>query len=193
MTSREEKRGIILSHEERFAFSLAQEVMESPKMSFWMIFIPIFLVYHVYQHKRVVNGRKGFVQHYLTTRKRALEDAYLLVNKGMKPNIGLLLKESGLPEKARGPFKELFTLLIDHYADLLRSAGDDMISLLRSAYRSRTNYLLFLNKLNRTETALNEVLRSNLGENAKEIQEIVRRMQASSERLRREGASSIFP
>jgi hypothetical protein len=59
MTSLADRKDLTLQLEERFAFDLSREVMEAPTFSFWMIFIPIFLVYHVYQHKRIVEGRKS--------------------------------------------------------------------------------------------------------------------------------------
>jgi hypothetical protein len=188
----DEKKALILDYEERFAFDLSREVLESPKMSFWMILIPIFLLYHVYRVRRVVEGRKGFAKNYLITRKRALEESLSLVEKARNPNLQTLLRDSNLPEKAKGPFKELFLLLVDHYADLLRSHGHDVPSLIRSAYKSRTNYLLFLNRLNKAEKALADILRPQTANAAADIDFIVKAMEIHSERLGRERAELIF-
>ena len=187
-----EKKALILEYEKRFAFDLSREVLESPKMSFWMILIPIFLLYHVYRVRRVVEGRKGFAEHYLITRKRALEESLSLVEKARNPNLQTILRDSNLPEEAKGPFKELFLLLVEHYADLLRSYGHDMPSLIRSAYKSRMNYLLFLNRLNKTEKQLADALRPQTANTAADIDFIVKAMEISTERLGRQRAELIF-
>jgi len=188
----DEKKALILEYEERFAFDLSREVLETPKMSFWMIFIPIFLLYHVYRVRRVVEGRKGFAKNYLITRKRALEASFSLVEKDRKPDFQAILRDSNLPEKARGPFKELFLLLVEHYADLLRSFGHDVPSLIRSVYKSRTNYLLFLNRLNKAEKELTYALRPQTANTAADFDFIVKAMEIHSERLGRERAKLIF-
>ena len=187
-----EKKALILEYEERFAFDLSREVLETPKMSFWMILVPLFLLYHVYRVHKVVEGRKGFAGNYLITRKRALEESLSLVEKGGNPNLQAILKDSNLPEKAKGPFKELFLLLVEHYADLLRSHGHDVPSLIRSAYKSRMNYLLFLNRLNKAEKALTEALRPDTAESAGDIEFIVKAMEISTDRLGRQRADLIF-
>jgi hypothetical protein len=189
----EEKKAHILEYEERFAFDLSRAVLETPKMSFWMIFIPLFLLYHVYRVKKIVEGRKGFAKNYLITRKRALEESFCLVEEGRNPNFQAILKDSNLPEKAKGPFKELFLLLVQHYADLLRGYGHDAPSLIRSAYKSRTNYLLFLNRLNKADKALTDALTPDTPKSANDIVSIVKSMEIHSERLGRERAKGIFP
>jgi hypothetical protein len=188
----DEKKALILEYEERFAFDLSREVLETPKMSFWMIFIPIFLLYHVYRVRSVVEGRKGFAKNYLITRKRALEESLSLVDKAKNPNLQTIMRDSNFPEKAKGPFKELFLLLVEHYADLLRSYGHDVPSLIRSAYKSRTNYLLFLNRLNKAEKALTNALRPQASNTAADIDFIVKAMEIHSERLGRERVEIIF-
>lgn len=187
-----EKKALILEYEERFAFDLSREVIETPKMSFWMIFIPIFLLYHVYRVKKIVEGRKGFAKNYLITRKRALEAGFFLAEKGRKPDLQTIMRDSNLPEKAQGPFKQLFLLLAEHYADLLRSPGHDVPSLIRSTYKSRTNFLLFLNQLNKAEKALTDALMPNTPKSETDIDSVVKAMEIHSERLGRERAKSIF-
>ena len=192
MASLSEKRAFIWEYEERFASDLAGAVLETPKMSFWMIFIPIILVYHVFQVRKVVEGRKGFAKNYLVTRKTALGEGFSLVEKARNPDLQTILRDSNLPEEAKGPFKELFILLVEHYTDLLRSYGHDMPSLIRSAYKSRTNYLLFLNRLNKAEKALTGVLRPEAVNTASDIDFILKAMEFHSERLGRERAESVF-
>jgi hypothetical protein len=167
-------------------------VLETPKMSFWMILIPIILVYHVFRVRRVVEGRKGFVRNYLANREQALEESYALLDKDRKPDFHTILGKSNLPDEAKGPFEHFFSLLVEHYADLLRSNGHDMASLIRSAYKTRTNYLLFLNRMNKAEKALNNGLRSLMDQSLSDIDLVIGKMEFNSERLRREEAERMF-
>ena len=192
MASLNEKRAFIWEDEERFASDLASAVLQIPKLSFWMIFIPIILVYHVLQVRKIIGGRKGFAKNYLITRKRALEASLSLVEEGINPDMQMILNDSTLPEKAKGPFKELYLLLVDHYTDLLRSDGEDMPSLIRSAYKSRMNYLLFLNRMNKAEKELANILRPRTADPGADIEPIMKAMEINSERLNRERAERIF-
>ena len=192
MASLNEKRAFIWEYEERFASDLACAVLPIPKMSFWMILIPIILVYHVLQVRKIIKGRKGFAKNYLITRNHALEASLSLVEKGINPDMQMVLRDSNLPEKAKGPFEELFFLLVDHYTDLLRSAGQDMPSLIRSAYKSRMNFLLFLNRMNKAEKKLTDILKPQSADPSADIEAIIKAMEINSERLNRERAERIF-
>jgi len=85
MTSLLEKRDLILENEGRFAGLLAREVLATPKMNIWMILIPFILIYHIYQARRVADGRKVFIRNYLRSRERALEEGLRFVEKGTGP------------------------------------------------------------------------------------------------------------
>jgi hypothetical protein len=191
MTSLTEKRDLILDHEERFAASLAREVMPAPKMNLWMILIPFILVFHVIQHRRVVEGRSLFARNYLRSRRQGLEESVRSIEKGDKPRIERMLSESALPDSARAPLGEFFRLITAHYTDLLQADGPDMRSLIRSAYRSQTNYLLFLNRLNQAEKVVNDAVRPHVA-NARGVDEVLEAMEAASQRLRKEDAAAAF-
>lgn len=192
MVSLEQKKEFILKHEEGFAFILAREVLKAPKFNIWMILIPIIIIYFIYQNRKVMDGRKSFAQNYLVSRRRALEESLACLKEGRRSGIDFILKESDLPAEAKGPFKEFFSLLVDHYEDLLRSDGEDMASLIRSTYKNRMNYLLFVNRLNEAERALNAALRPYMVKNMDEIHDVVKTMERVSEMLRRENALRIF-
>jgi hypothetical protein len=192
MTSLLEKKELILKSEVLFAGLLAREVLATPKMNIWMILIPFILIYHIYQARRVADGRKVFIQNYLRSRERALEEGVQCVEKGTKPVIEKMLAGADLPESARKPFMEFFLFLTGHYVDLLRSDGTDMESLIRSAYQNRMNYLLFLQRLNQAEKVLNEALRPHITGTAG-VDEVLETMETASQRLRREYAAAVFP
>ena len=190
MTSLLEKRDLILENEGRFAGLLAREVLATPKMNIWMILIPFILIYHIYQARRVADGRKVFIRNYLRSRERALEESLRFVEKGTTPVIEMMLDGSDLPEPARKPFREFIMFLTGHYMDLLRSNGTDMESLIRSTYKNRMNYLLFLQRLNQAEKALNQALRPHITGTG--VDEVLETMEAVSQRLRREYAADVF-
>jgi hypothetical protein len=193
MSSYYEKMDLILKDEEQFAFALALQVVEKPKLSLWMVLIPFIFLYFFYQQRRVVEGRKGFVNGYLVSRRRALEESLQRVKNGKEPETDRIVNESTLPEGARDAFREFFALLVEHYSDLLRSDGSDVASLVRAAYRNRTHYLLFLNRLNRTENSLHRALQEHMGKGSAELEDVVKRMEAAAAQLRREAAERIFP
>jgi len=97
---------------------------------------------------------------------------------------------SDLPEPARKPFREFIMFLTGHYRDLLRSDGADMASLIRSTYKNRMNYLLFLQRLNQAEKTLNEALRPHI--TGAGVDEVLETMETVSQRLRREYAAAVF-
>jgi hypothetical protein len=61
--------------------------------------------------------------------------------------------------------------------------------LVRSAYKSRANYLLFLNRLNQCERRLNKALMPQFKDKASDV---MKKMKVASEKLQRERAARIF-
>ena len=83
--------------------------------------------------------------------------------------------------------------LIGHYQDLLLAEGDSWESLVQSAYKNRTNYLLFLNQLNDLERQFNAALTPHPKPTTEGVDEIVQRIEHWSESFRRDDAVKIFP
>jgi hypothetical protein len=187
-----EKQTLILEQEKRFANALAMDVIGKPKISFWMILIPIILIFHVHQHQKYRAGRQLFAENYFISRKRAVEEAFSIVTTGREPDIDELVKLSSLPETAKKEYADFLTVLVEHYADLLRAEGENFESLVKSAYRSQTNFLLFLNRLNQVEKSLNKSLEPHISQRSEEIEEVVGKIEQCSEILRRNIAAHIF-
>ena len=96
------KKEWIWAEEQRFARELASAVIEVPKLNIWMILIPIILVYHVIRHNKAVQGRSAFVKHYLLSRSRTLEEAFLALTQGRMPDIDAVVRQAtDLPNPAR--------------------------------------------------------------------------------------------
>ena len=73
MVSVQEKSALIWAGEEKFSDALAAAVMDRPKISIWMILIPILIVYHMFRFQKYADGRKKFAKNYLITPELALE------------------------------------------------------------------------------------------------------------------------
>ena len=193
MVSLTEKTDLIRSNETAFAYSLSLIVIEKPKISVWMILIPIILVYHMYRHKSYAEGRKAFAENFLITRNRALEAAVRSIANGHPLEESSVVKEANIPESTREEYAAWVRVLMTHYKDLLRCEGDSFDALVRSAYKNKTNYLLFLNILNKSEKRFNAALKPHLQDTTEGVSEIIERMEKGSEKLRYQEAERIFP
>lgn len=195
MTPMEQKHKEILAYERQFAFKLAGHVMEKPKMNVWMILIPIIIVYHMFRFQKYVDGKKKFTSNYMKTREQALESARGIVAEGKAKDVNSITEQIPLSPEARGPYNHLLSVLVDHYVDLLRAEGDGIDALLRRAYRSRTDFLLFFNQLSQAEKRLNAALQPHMSREHREQKEIaaaISRIQEISEQMRRAEASRVF-
>jgi hypothetical protein len=158
-----------------------------------MILIPIIIVYHMFRYQKYVDGRKKFAEHYLLSRKRALESNVRALESGQPCDIASLVKQANIPADAKREYTEWIRVLCDHYADLLRSEGDSIEALIKSAYKNRTNFLLFLNQLGVAEKRLNAALSPHLQTTTEGVDEIIERMEHAAENLGRNEAQRIFP
>jgi hypothetical protein len=187
-----DKSSLIQEHEELFARALSLKVINKPKLSIWMILIPVIFVHYFYQFQKFTAGRKMFVENYLISRKHALDEAVAVADTGKEPEIERLAKLSNLPAGIREQLSEVLAVLVEHYIILLRANGRDFESLVRSAYRNQMNYLLFINRLNNTEKLLYTALMPHLNETNDNINDIVSAIEFHSIKLRKESADRIF-
>jgi hypothetical protein len=192
MSPIERKQNEIMAYERRFAFKLGEHVLEKPKMNVWMILIPIIIVYHMFRFKKYVGAKNQFALNYLKTREQALASACGIVAEGALKDVNAVTTTLPLPPEARGPYGHLLSVLVDHYVELLRAEGEAIDALLRRAYRSRTEYLLFFNQLAQAEKRLNAALRPSLDRGNGEIDEAIGRIQEISEQMRRAEAARLF-
>jgi hypothetical protein len=189
-----DKKKWILDQERRFARDLAGRAIETPRLSMWMILIPIILVYHVYRHKNALKGRSAFVEHYLLSRNRSLEEAFRALAEQRPPDIdGVVARAVDLPPSARPAYKAWITVLIRHYRDLLQARGADYKALVQQVFHNRSNYLIFLNQLNQLEKTLNAALNAHLTETTAGVAETIVRIEDASAQLRRLQAEALFP
>lgn len=192
MATIESKKDMILEHERLFAHTLGLRVLNKPKLSIWMILIPIIFVYYFYQYQRFTESRKQFSENYLKSRERALNEAFKSVIDKKEPDIDSIAAPSDVPEAVIPFHAKVLSILVDHYRGLFQAKGNDFSSLVRSLYGSQTNYLLFLNSLNNAEKKMNDAIKPVLKESLEGVDEVIRKMEEESEKIRREFAESFF-
>jgi hypothetical protein len=100
---------------------------------------------------------------------------------------------SDIPDAIRKDYRRWVNVLIDHYRDLILSKGSSYAALVRSAYKSRTNYLLFLDRLNQVEREFDAALQPHIQTTAENVNGIIKLMEESTGSIRRQSAETIFP
>lgn len=187
------KHDLILADEERFAAQVSAKVIDKPRLEVWMILIPVFFVFYFWQLKRYAKGRKTFAEKFLITRKRTLGQALHSAETGKAPDIVKVVQASDIPFETRPDYRRWVTLLAEHYRDLILAQGSSYPELVRSTYKTRTNYLLFLNRLNQVEHQFDAALRPHLEKTTGNVNDIIKLMEDSVATLRRQLAEAIFP
>ncbi|MEW6673337.1 MAG: NF038143 family protein [Thermodesulfobacteriota bacterium] len=188
-----QKHQIILEHEQKFADRLALQVLDRPKLNVWMILIPIIFVHYFYRMQRFNSGRIAFAENFMIIRKRALDEALDAVQNEKSAKVDRSAWLLKLPEALHGPNLKMLELLVSHYTDLMRSEGESIEALIRSAYQTRIQYLLFVNELNQAEKVLNSALKPYLATSLERVDDIISAMETASEKLRRNHAETVFP
>jgi hypothetical protein len=188
-----QKRDLILADEKHFAARVSAKVIDKPQLDVWMILIPIFFIFYFWQLKRYAKGRKTFAEKFLITRERALDEALRSAETGKSPDIEALVQASDIPAETRQGYRPWVALLVEHYRDLILAHGSSYPALIRSTYKTRSNYLLFLNRLNQVEREFDAALKPHLEKSTENVNGIIKLMEESVISLRRQFAETIFP
>jgi hypothetical protein len=191
MTTLAQRRGIILQRELAFANAIGATVIDKPKVSFWMVLIPILFVYFIYRAQRFKSDRMKFDEEFMITRRRAMDTAFAAVEANGRADMDTVVRDASLPEELQEPYAAWMNALVDHYTDLLVADGDSFDALVRATYRSRTDYLLALNRLTAAEKDFYKALKPHLSA-AEGAADIIATIEAQSQQLRRELAEQIF-
>ena len=191
MKGLERKKELILQRELAFANAVGAAVFEKPKVSFWMVMVPLLFLYFIYQMQKYKKGRMKFDQDFMATRRKAMDLAVETLETGIKPNIDRIAAESGITEALEKPYASWLRVLVDYYDDLLATNGDSFDALVRSAYRTRTNYLLTLNRLNTVEKEFYAALKPQMAA-TEGAGLVITAIEEQTRRLRRNLAESVF-
>lgn len=191
MKGLERKKELVLQRERMFANAIGAAVFEKPKVSFWMVLVPLLFLYFIYRMQKYKSGRMRFDEEFMTTRRKAADLAVEALTAEVKPNIDQIARRSGLMDDLERPYATWLKALVDYYTDLLAANGDSFEALVRSAYRNRTNFLLALNRLNTVEKEFYSALKPRMAA-TEGAAAIFATIEEQSRRLRRELAESIF-
>ena len=104
-----------------------------------------------------------------------------------------VIRHSGLSKDVHKPYRQWLAVLAAHYEDLLHADGDNMETLIRSVYKNRSAYLLFLNQLNTVEKKYYAALTPLLAKEDPAVGKTVAKIERQSEFIRREFAEKTFP
>ena len=188
----DDKKEWIVSHERELAVVVASRVIEKPRLTIWMILVPVIFVYFFYRLQKYASGRKEFTEHFMVSRKRALDEAFLALDSKKPPDSLKLCRQSSVPEAIYTEYREWLDVLIDHYMDLLKAPGNHLFDLIKSVYRKHAHYLLFINRLNTVERQFNNALKPHLPDTIEEGHRIIRAIETHTSEWRRKQADAIF-
>jgi hypothetical protein len=193
------KREAILARERSLAKAVASSVIESKPVTAWEVLVPILFLMNLFQLKR---SRETFSLNFLFTKKLALEAAFSRIDRGksredardqIKEKTGNILAadRKGLySTKIRQKQMKEMDLLIDHYGRLLEAEGRDHPSMVKNAYRTRENYLAFLEELEQAEKEVYQAATQTVKTSS--AREIASKMEEATARIRRAELDRLF-
>ncbi|RLC24695.1 MAG: hypothetical protein DRH93_03900 [Deltaproteobacteria bacterium] len=188
-----DNKPVILEQEKKFAARLAGLVLVKPKLSAWMIFIPFIFIFYFQDFSKYKKQRKEFMDNWLLSRKKALNEAEDAKDEGRKTDTQYLAKQANLKPKVTGKYNRLLEIMANHYTLLLNAGGDTYETLVRSAYKNRQGeFLFFINQVSDAEKALNKALAPGLRKTSEGVGSTIKKIEKGSEELRRQDVKKIF-
>ena len=194
----EEKHELIRRREELLAYDVAKQVIEKPKASIWIIFMPILFVFHAQRMQKYKKSIHAFARHFMHTKGLALDAAREEAKTGKPPegypgdseqNSGHGRGNAAIRERQ---LREI-AILKEHYLLLLKRPGETYPALLKNAYGSGGHYRFFLNRLFDAEEAVTDaVIESQHATPDPDARDVVMRMKEVTEKLREKEMKDIF-
>ena len=188
---------MIWNQENQFAYKVAKQVLDKPKISVWLILIPILFLYYAHKIQQYKAGVHGFSKGLMRTKILALDSAQEELNTGKKDKeykdafVSKDLENSPNVMRVRDKQIAEVEVLKAHYARLLREQGSSYQALLKKAYKNSGEYRLFLNQLAKAEEDVHDaVLRAY--HPSDEAQAVTKKMQNATFALREEEIKSFF-
>ncbi|MEX1301275.1 MAG: NF038143 family protein [Desulfotignum sp.] len=188
---------LIWNHENQFAFTVARQVLEKPKISVWIILIPVLFLYYAHKIQQYKAAMHDFSRGLMRSKILALDSAKEELDSGRKNSDYEAAFESGdlegSPNGRRVREMQIaeVMLLKSHYSRLLGNQGSNYQTLVKKTYRTGADYRQFLNQLARAEEAVNDaVLRAFHPE--REAREVIQKMQEATLALREKEITTFF-
>lgn len=191
ITHLEKNKMLILDEEQMFAQAVGARVVDKPKVTFWLVLMPILFLYFFYRMQQYKKSRMRFAEEFMITRQRALSLAWETAHDRKIDFHGLEWMKT-LSHELRKPYQAWMEALVEYYKDLLVQPGNTFPDLVRSLFQNRSGFLLALNRLSMVErdfyTALKPLMKGTEG-----AMVVISSMESHSRILRRELAERIFP
>ncbi len=185
------KKDIILRHELAFANEIGAVLFEKPKVSYWMIFIPILFLYFIFRMLKFKNDRIKFSEEFMSARREAMKAAFDASATGGSLDMNTATPYEKLPKPLQEPYASWIKTLSSFYLNLLAADGEDFDSLVKSAYRNKSSYEEALEKLNHAEKEFYMALKP-LMTGVEGTAAIIAKIESESGRLRAESVIRIF-
>ncbi len=188
---------LIWNQENQFAYRVARQVLQKPKISVWLVLIPILFLYYAHKIQQYKAAVHDFSKGLTRSKFLALDSAKEEIDSGRKnEDYNEAFSSDDLknsPNVMRVKDKQIaeVELLKYHYKKLLCQQGSSYQDLIRKTYRTAAEYRRFLKELVRAEEEVNEaVLRAYHPE--KEARDVTKRMQKAALALREEELPTFF-
>lgn len=184
---------IILSYERRYAAQLSSLVLDKPKLSSLMIFIPFLFIFFIQDLLKYKKARKEFAINFLLSREKALNEAFDVQSTNRKVDTSSIAEKSGLNKKAAGQYAAFLNVLTTHYLCLLKGNGNDYEAMVRSAYtNNKKSFEGFLDRLTQTELSLNKTLKQQMKKEQNGVSATIKKIETGNRKLRKEATELIF-
>ncbi len=185
------KKDLLLAYEKSLAGELSEKLLDRPKMSVWMILIPLIFVFHCQRHKRFAEGKKAFIREWTRNKEQALCAAVLEVS-GQEPRNPEKWRQAvvHLPTACQEAYLRLQHFLTDHYKNVLQATGED-VGMLFSRACSRDEYSLFIRRRVELERQFSRELLA-VHDNPEE-QSVLRQLNEESALLYERDLAAFFP
>lgn len=188
---------LIWNHENQFAYSIAKQVLQKPKISVWLVLIPILFLYYAHKIQQYKAAVHDFSRGLMRSRILALDSAKEELDSGRKNKdykAAFTSKDlENSPEVMGVQDKQIaeVELLKSHYRKLLCQQGDTYPDLVRNAYKTGGNFRTFLNQLTRAEKEVQDavLLAYHPDEDARKVTKKMRKITGV---LREEEIRTVF-
>ena len=190
----------LYNYERSIGSAVALRTIRSKPIGVWEFLIPIVFILYFMRNKQ---SREVFIQNYMFTKRLALDAAFKMLKKGqsredvlseIKKKTRALLTAPETreiySENIRQQQMDEIKLLLDHYRKLMDSDGHDYDGLIRDAYGSRKNYLIFHEQLSLAEKKVSDAARQTLGSKA-DVDALLR-IEKTTDEIRQARIEKIF-
>lgn len=188
---------LIWNQENQFAYKIAKQVLQKPKISVWLVLIPILFLYYAHKIQQYKAAVHDFSKGVMRSKILALDSAKAEIDSGKKnldfQDAFLSSDLESSPNVKRVCEKQIaeVELLKSHYKKLLGQQGSNYQSLIRKTYRTGAGYRIFLTQLAQAEKAVHDAVLRAYHPN-EDAQNVTKKMQKIAQALREEEIKSFF-